>query len=251
MCETSLHVSAVAHDLGVSTEHLCRVLKRHTGLTFVTLLRRTRVRAACRLLQTTTLSMKEIAGRAGFSSASRFDRDFKTGMRSCRRPRIAPVSGVRHRPADREVNVGAALHGGPPSSTLDVFYQLPSSNIKTRQDFVGSRRCRRPHNSVARERTSRPDSAPNCDSQHGSHTATPDVSRRGHVTALTTGKGAGHARCVQSRSVCSGKRAGAGHGARARASKRQNGRDHRCAGRDSTSTLQRIRRGVLCRPERV
>jgi YesN/AraC family two-component response regulator len=76
--ESTLHVGAVAQDLGVSTEHLCRVLKRHTGLTFVTLLRRTRVRAACRLLQTTTLSMKEIAGLAGFSSASRFDRDFKT-----------------------------------------------------------------------------------------------------------------------------------------------------------------------------
>src|SRR5262245_20511695 len=76
--ETTLNVSTVAQDLGVSTEHLCRVLKRHTGLTFVTLLRRTRVRAACRLLQTTTLSMKEIATRAGFSSASRFDRDFKT-----------------------------------------------------------------------------------------------------------------------------------------------------------------------------
>jgi YesN/AraC family two-component response regulator len=76
--ETNLHVSTVAQDLGVSTEHLCRMLKRHTGLTFATLLRRARVRAACRLLQTTTLSMKEIAGRAGFSSASRFDRDFKT-----------------------------------------------------------------------------------------------------------------------------------------------------------------------------
>jgi two-component system, response regulator YesN len=76
--ETTLQVRGVAQDLGVSTEHLCRVLKRHTGLTFVTLLRRTRVRAACRLLQTTTLSMKEIASRAGFSSPSRFDRDFKT-----------------------------------------------------------------------------------------------------------------------------------------------------------------------------
>jgi YesN/AraC family two-component response regulator len=75
--ETTLHVGTVAQDLGVSTEHLCRMLKRHTGLTFVTLLRRTRVRVACRLLQTTTLSMKEIASRAGFSSASRFDRNFK------------------------------------------------------------------------------------------------------------------------------------------------------------------------------
>jgi YesN/AraC family two-component response regulator len=76
--DTALNVGAVAQELGVSTEHLCRVLKRHTGLTFVTLLRRTRVRAACRLLQTTTLSMKEIASCAGFTSASRFDRDFKT-----------------------------------------------------------------------------------------------------------------------------------------------------------------------------
>jgi two-component system, sensor histidine kinase ChiS len=75
--EADLHVRAVAQELGVSTEHLCRVLKRHTGLTFVTLLRRTRVRAACRLLQTSTLSMKEIATRAGFTSPSRFDRDFK------------------------------------------------------------------------------------------------------------------------------------------------------------------------------
>lgn len=76
--EPTLNVGSLARDLGVSTEHLCRMLKRHTGVTFVTLLRRTRVRAACKLLHTTTLSMKEIAARAGFSSASRFDRDFKT-----------------------------------------------------------------------------------------------------------------------------------------------------------------------------
>jgi len=75
--DTNLHVGDVAQDLGVSTEHLCRLLKRHTGLTFVMHLRRARVRAACRLLQTTTLSMKQIAGRVGFGSASRFDRDFK------------------------------------------------------------------------------------------------------------------------------------------------------------------------------
>jgi two-component system response regulator YesN len=91
--EPTLQVGAVAQDLGVSTEHLCRVLKRHTGLTFVTLLRRTRVRAACRLLQTTTLSMKEIASRAGFSSASRFDRDFKM-VCGVSPSRIAPGSGV-------------------------------------------------------------------------------------------------------------------------------------------------------------
>jgi two-component system, response regulator YesN len=75
--DVDLNVRSMARELGLSTEHLCRVLKRQTGGTFVTLLRRTRVRAACRLLASTTLCMKEIAGRVGFSSASRFARDFK------------------------------------------------------------------------------------------------------------------------------------------------------------------------------
>ena len=75
--DTELNVRSLARELGMSTEHLCRVLKRQTGGTFVTLLRQARVRAACRLLESTTLSMKEIAARVGFSSASRFARDFK------------------------------------------------------------------------------------------------------------------------------------------------------------------------------
>jgi len=76
--EPRLQVGTVAHHLGVSTEHLCRLLKRHTGQTFMTLLRRARIGASCRLLETTRLSMKEIAGQVGFSSASRFNRDFKS-----------------------------------------------------------------------------------------------------------------------------------------------------------------------------
>src|SRR5262245_34055108 len=75
--DAELSVRALARELGLSTEHLCRVLKRQTGGTFVTLLRRTRVRAACRLLTTTTLCMKEIAAHVGFTSPNRFARDFK------------------------------------------------------------------------------------------------------------------------------------------------------------------------------
>jgi len=75
--DPELTVRTLARELGVSTEHLCRVLKRHTGGTFVTLLRRARVRTACRLLTTTTLCMKEIAAHVGFSSPNRFARDFK------------------------------------------------------------------------------------------------------------------------------------------------------------------------------
>jgi transcriptional regulator GlxA family with amidase domain len=72
-----LTVRTIAATLGISTEHLCRLLKRHTGDTFMTLLRRVRIRAACQLLRTSTLSMKEIAGRVGFSNPSQFDRAFK------------------------------------------------------------------------------------------------------------------------------------------------------------------------------
>jgi len=75
--DTELTVRSLARELGVSTEHLCRVLKRQTGGTFVALLRRARVRAACRLLTTTTLCMKEIASHVGFTSPNRFARDFK------------------------------------------------------------------------------------------------------------------------------------------------------------------------------
>jgi AraC-like DNA-binding protein len=76
--DSGLTVRFVARDLGISTEHLCRLLKRHTGCTFVSILRGARVRAARQLLRTTSLSMKHIADRVGFSSASQFDRDFKT-----------------------------------------------------------------------------------------------------------------------------------------------------------------------------
>jgi transcriptional regulator GlxA family with amidase domain len=75
--ETDLTVRSIARDLGVSTEHLCRLLKRDTGCTFGALLRSARVRAARALLESTNLCMKEIAARAGFVSASRFDRDFR------------------------------------------------------------------------------------------------------------------------------------------------------------------------------
>jgi YesN/AraC family two-component response regulator len=75
--DARLNVRLVARELGVSTEHLCRLVKKHTGETFASLVRRSRLQAATRLLLTTNLSMKEIAASAGFSSASRFDRDFK------------------------------------------------------------------------------------------------------------------------------------------------------------------------------
>jgi len=75
--DSELTLRSLAREVGVSSEHLCRVLRRQTGGTFVALLRRARVRAACRMLTTTTLCMKEIAAHVGFSSPNRFARDFR------------------------------------------------------------------------------------------------------------------------------------------------------------------------------
>jgi two-component system, response regulator YesN len=75
--DPELTLRSLAREVGVSSEHLCRVLRRQTGGTFVALLRRARVRAACRMLTTTTLCMKEIAAHVGFSSPNRFARDFR------------------------------------------------------------------------------------------------------------------------------------------------------------------------------
>lgn len=75
--DSELTLRSLAREVGVSSEHLCRVLRRQTGGTFVALLRRARVGAACRLLTATSLCMKEIAAHVGFSSPNRFARDFK------------------------------------------------------------------------------------------------------------------------------------------------------------------------------
>lgn len=72
-----LTLRCVSAQVGVSKEHLCRVLRQTTGGTFSHLLRQTRVHAACRLIDSTSLSMKEIAYRVGFTSPSRFDQNFR------------------------------------------------------------------------------------------------------------------------------------------------------------------------------
>jgi AraC-like DNA-binding protein len=74
--EPSLTVEAVARAVGISTQHVCRVLRRERGLTFADVLRDVRVREARRLLRESSCSMKEIAFRVGFRHPSQFTRTF-------------------------------------------------------------------------------------------------------------------------------------------------------------------------------
>jgi transcriptional regulator GlxA family with amidase domain len=75
--EPGLTLEFVACEIGVTPEHLCRLSTRFTGTGFTAHMRRARVAAAQQLLQSTTVSVKEIAFRVGFTSVSHFDRDFK------------------------------------------------------------------------------------------------------------------------------------------------------------------------------
>ena len=75
--EPGLTLTSVAREVGVTPEHLCRLSRRVTGTGFTAHMRRTRVAAAQQLLRATMCSVKEIAFRVGFTSVSRFDRDFK------------------------------------------------------------------------------------------------------------------------------------------------------------------------------
>jgi AraC-like DNA-binding protein len=61
----------------MSTEYLCRLLKRETGNGFCFHLHGVRVREAQRLLRDTQLSAKEIAYHTGYATTSRLDHHFK------------------------------------------------------------------------------------------------------------------------------------------------------------------------------
>ena len=74
--EPLLTVSVVARIVGISSQHVCRVLRRERGLTFADLLRDVRLREARRLLRESSCSMKEIAFRVGFRHPSQFTRAF-------------------------------------------------------------------------------------------------------------------------------------------------------------------------------
>ena len=96
--ESGLSQSVVADDLGISPEHLSRLLRKHAGRSYPEHLHAIRIAEAGRLLLETHLSIKEIAIRCGYASTSELDRHFKD-LRGCvpvayRRGRVEP-SGDR------------------------------------------------------------------------------------------------------------------------------------------------------------
>jgi YesN/AraC family two-component response regulator len=74
--ECDLSVGDIAREVGLSTGHFCVLLKRETACTFCVHLHQRRVVEAKKRLQETTLAIKEIAFRVGYSSTRQLDRHF-------------------------------------------------------------------------------------------------------------------------------------------------------------------------------
>lgn len=98
-------VEDLAARLGVGARHLSRLFGRHLGSTPTSLARTVRVQRAKRLLDTTSLSMTEIASRAGFTSLRSFNDVFRAVYRRPpteikRRNPLTPATSSP-RPGDR------------------------------------------------------------------------------------------------------------------------------------------------------
>jgi AraC-like DNA-binding protein len=72
-----LSSGVVAKRIGISSGHLGRLLRRHTGRGFAAHLRAARVGAATTKLRNSTSSIKEIAVSVGYTRTSDFDRHFR------------------------------------------------------------------------------------------------------------------------------------------------------------------------------
>ena len=69
-------VEDLAARLGVGARHLSRLFQKHMGASPTQVAKTVRIQRAKRLLNTREMPLKEIAGRAGFSSVRRFNAVF-------------------------------------------------------------------------------------------------------------------------------------------------------------------------------
>lgn len=68
----------IATKFYISTPHLCRVFKKHTGMTIAHYINHVKIQHACELLVQTNMTITEIALECGFNSSMYFCKTFKT-----------------------------------------------------------------------------------------------------------------------------------------------------------------------------
>jgi two-component system, response regulator YesN len=75
--DPAIDLRGAADAVDLSTFHLSRLFKRTTGIGFANHLRSVRVTHASELLQSTALSVKEVAALVGYTNTNALDRNFK------------------------------------------------------------------------------------------------------------------------------------------------------------------------------
>ncbi len=73
-------IGRIASELRVSPEHLSRTFRKQTGMTPQAYFLGIKIVAACDLLRSQTLSIKEVSARLGFGSPTVFSRAFKRSL---------------------------------------------------------------------------------------------------------------------------------------------------------------------------
>ena len=77
---SSIHLVSMADHLGISVRHLCRTLKLATGMSPHELVLKMRVARARELLQSTRLTIEEVADAAGFADRSHMATTLKRAL---------------------------------------------------------------------------------------------------------------------------------------------------------------------------
>jgi AraC-like DNA-binding protein len=73
----TITLEELAKKFGYSPQQIRRIIKKHSGYSFITALQHKRINRALHLLQSTDLSIKEIAEMVGLESPEYFSRRFK------------------------------------------------------------------------------------------------------------------------------------------------------------------------------
>lgn len=73
----TITLDELAKKFGYSTQHIRRIIKKHTGMSYMTALQHKRIEVAMQLLRKSNLSVKEIAEIVGLDSPEYFSRRFK------------------------------------------------------------------------------------------------------------------------------------------------------------------------------
>ena len=103
--EMGLSARGVAAAVNLSETHLRRLFRQETGMSLMRYSRQLRMERAKQLLETTHLSVKEIAARGGINNVSHFVRDFaKVYGHPPGEHRRRATGGAATRPAAHDVH---------------------------------------------------------------------------------------------------------------------------------------------------